>query len=277
MTTSNEVIEERRILVDDEPVDVVVQAGSLRATDGRTFEPASVRHLPPVCATKVICVHLNYHARRRELGFEDVVAPTYFHKPTSCLNGHGCDVVRPTGCEYLNYEGEIAIVIGRETKDILIDEAADHIRGYTIANDFGLHDFRDTDANSMVRVKGSDTLGPVGPGVVRGWDFRGKTIRTRVNGETVQEASTDDMIWDMHYLVADLARYITLLPGDLIFSGTPAHSRPVEPGDEVTVEVEGLGVLRNRIVAGPAPRERHAGAQPSRSLNVRKVAVAATE
>ena len=118
--------------------------------------------------------------------------------------------------------------------------------GYTVANDYGLHDFRDTDAGSMLRVKGSDTLCPLGPGLVTDWDFHGKRIRTLVNGEVAQDGNTDEMIWDMHYLVADIARTITLLPGDVILSGTPANSRPVEPGDVVEVEVEGLGTLATR-------------------------------
>lgn len=264
-------------MVDGTVVDVTLESGRLRAADGRTFDPESVRHLPPVQPTKVICVHLNYRDRAEELGFPELPAPTYFHKPVSCLNGHDGEVVRPPGCEYLNYEGEIAIVIGRVTKDILVGEAADHIFGYTIANDFGLHDFRDTDAGSMLRTKGSDTLGVVGPGVVQGWDFAGKTVCTRVNGNVVQKASTDQMIWDMYYLVADLARNITLVPGDLVLSGTPANSRPVQPGDVVSVEVEGLGCLRSRIVEGTAPRESGVGAQPSQSINVRRVAVAARD
>ena len=160
-------------------------------------------------------------------------------------------MVRPEGCEWLNYEGEIAIVIGRTARNISPEEAGDYIRGYTVANDYGLHDFRDTDAGSMLRVKGSDTLCPVGPGVVEGWDFRGKRIRTLVNGEVRQDGNTDEMEWDMHYLVADIARTITLQPGDLLLSGTPAISRTVYPGDVVEVEVEGLGTLRNHIVTGP--------------------------
>ena len=147
-------------------------------------------------------------------------------------------------------------MIGRETKHIAPDAAADHILGYTVANDYGLHDFRDTDAGSMLRVKGSDTLCPLGPGLVTEWDFRGKQIQTRVNGRCVQDGNTDEMIWDMHYLVADIARTITLLPGDVLLSGTPANSRPVEPGDVVEVEVEGLGTLRNPIVEGSVPIRR---------------------
>jgi 5-oxopent-3-ene-1,2,5-tricarboxylate decarboxylase/2-hydroxyhepta-2,4-diene-1,7-dioate isomerase len=177
-------------------------------------------------------------------------------------------VVRPPGCRFLNFEGEVAIVIGATCKNIAPSDAADFIAGYTIANDYGLHDFRDTDAGSMLRVKGSDTLCPVGPGLVKGWDFRDKAIRTTVNGETRQEASTAEMEWDMGYLVADLARTITLLPGDIILSGTPAGSRPVEPGDIVTVEVEGLGGLTNTIVEGTVPIRADVGAQPSESEEV---------
>ena len=137
-----------------------------------------------------------------------------------------------------------------------------------MANDYGLHDFRDTDAGSMLRVKGSDTLCPLGPGLVTDWDFHGKRIQTRVNGDVKQDGNTDEMIWDMRYLVADIARTITLLPNDVILSGTPANSRPVEPGDVVEVEVEGLGILRNFIVEGDVPVREDVGAQPSESEEV---------
>ena len=159
-------------------------------------------------------------------------------------------------------------MIGRTCRNIAPAEAAAHIAGYTVANDYGLHDFRDTDAGSMLRVKGSDTLCPVGPGLVTGWDFHGKRITTRVNGEIVQDGNTDEMEWDMHYLVADIARNIPLEPGDLLLSGTPANSRPVQPGDVVAVEVEGLGRLENHVVAGPAPIRDDVGAQPTSSEEV---------
>jgi 5-oxopent-3-ene-1,2,5-tricarboxylate decarboxylase/2-hydroxyhepta-2,4-diene-1,7-dioate isomerase len=218
--------------------------------------------------TKILCVHLNYRSRVEEFMTRLPPAPTYFHKPTTSLNAHLGEVVRPPRCRYLNYEGEIAIVIGRPASGISPGEAPAHIAGYTIANDFGLHDFRDTDAGSMLRVKGSDSLCPLGPGLVSDWDFRQKGIRTLVNDVVRQEGSTDEMEWDMHYLVADLARTITLLPGDVILSGTPAGSRPVEPGDVVTVEVEGLGSLTNTIVEGASPLRSDVGAQPSESEEV---------
>jgi 5-oxopent-3-ene-1,2,5-tricarboxylate decarboxylase/2-hydroxyhepta-2,4-diene-1,7-dioate isomerase len=261
-------VETRRIVLDGVATTVRREGDELVAPDGRRLDPDEPVHLPPCEPTKIVCVHLNYESRVKEFLATLPPAPTYFHKPVSALNVHGGAVVRPPGCRFLNFEGEIAIVIGRECRHIAPSEAAEYIAGYTIANDFGLHDFRDTDAGSMLRVKGSDTLCPLGPGLVDDWDFRGKRIRTLVNGEVRQDGSTDEMVWDMHYLVADLARTITLVPGDVILSGTPAGSRPVEPGDVIEVEVEGLGVLRNHVVEGDVPVREDVGAQPSDSEEV---------
>lgn len=258
----------RRVLLDGVALTVRRDGDSLVAGDGRSIATADAVHLPPAEPTKIIACHLNHRSRVEEFMARLPPAPTYFHKPTTSINSHGGDVVRPSGCKYLNFEGEVAIVIGAVTRNVAPDEVDDHIAGYTIANDFGLHDFRDTDAGSMLRVKGSDTLCPVGPGLVTDWDFRSKAIRTLVNGTVAQDGNTDEMEWDMRYLVADLARTITLLPGDLILSGTPAGSRPVVPGDEVTVEVEGLGSLTNQVVAGPMGIAAEYGAQPSESEEV---------
>jgi 5-oxopent-3-ene-1,2,5-tricarboxylate decarboxylase/2-hydroxyhepta-2,4-diene-1,7-dioate isomerase len=265
-------VETRRIVLDGHATAVVREGEELVAPDGRRVGLDEAVHLAPVTPTKIVCVHLNYESRRAEFGVTLAPAPTYFHKPISSLNAHGGHVVRPPRCRYLNYEGEIAIVIGDETRHIAPEEAGAHIQGYTVANDYGLHDFRDTDAGSMLRVKGSDTLCPLGPGLVTGWDFHGKRIRTMVNGAVVQDGSTDEMIWDMHYLVADIARTITLMAGDVILSGTPANSRPVEPGDVVEVDVEGLGTLHNTIVEGDVPIRGDVGAQPTSSEEVESTA-----
>ena len=260
--------EYRRILLDGAAASVVRDGDVLRAGDGREVKADEAVHLPPVEPGKIIAVHLNYASRVREFQGKLPPAPTYFQKPTSSLNAHNGAVVRPEGCKWLNYEGEIAIVIGAVARNVAPERAGEYIAGYTIANDYGLHDFRDTDAGSMLRVKGSDTLCPLGPGLVTGWDFRGKTLRTIVNGEVRQEGSTDEMEWDMNYLVADIARTITLDPGDVLLSGTPANSRTVYPGDVVEVEVEGLGRLVNHIVSGPAGINADVGAQPSESEEV---------
>ena len=142
-------------------------------------------HLPPVVPSKIVAVHLNHRSRVAEFRTRLPGArPTSTSRPRRSTR-HGGAVVRPEGCQYLNYEGEVAIVIGRTCRNVAPAEAGDYIAGYTIANDFGLHDFRDTDAGSMLRVKGSDTLAPLGPGLVTGWDFHGKRLRTYVNGEVV--------------------------------------------------------------------------------------------
>ncbi|NLU70491.1 fumarylacetoacetate hydrolase family protein [Streptomyces sp. HNM0574] len=273
MSERESTVEYRRVLLDGAAALVRVAGEELVAGDGRRVKAAEAVHLPPVVPSKVIAVHLNHRSRVEEFRTGLPPAPTYFHKPVSALNAHGGAVVRPEGCRYLNYEGEIAVVIGRTCRNISRDEAGAHIAGYTLANDYGLHDFRDTDAGSMLRVKGSDTLCPLGPGLVTGWDFRDKWLRTLVNGRVVQDGSTAEMEWDMHYLVADIARTITLHPGDVLLSGTPAHSRPVRPGDVVEVEAEGLGRLTNRIVTGPAPVRPEVGAQPTASEEVLSTAL----
>ena len=261
------VTEFRRIEVEGKALEVERQGDSLVAKDGRNFAIQDAHHLPPAIPTKIIAVHLNYDSRTKEFLTKLPAAPTYFHKPITALNSHQGNVVRPKRCKWLNYEGEIVIIIGKTCKDVSIEEAGGYIAGYSVGNDFGLHDFRDTDAGSMLRVKGADSLAPVGPGIVTDWDFRNKMIRTYVNGELKQEDNTDNMEWNMHYLVADIARTITLVPGDMIFSGTPAHSRPVQIGDIVEVEVEGLGRLSNTITEGHLIREE-VGAQPTESEEV---------
>ncbi len=261
-------VEYRRILLDGYPILATRHGDELVTRDGRSVGLDQAVHLAPCNPSKIICVHLNYISRVREFITRLPPAPTYFQKPLTALNTHKAAVVRPERCKWLNYEGEIAIVIGRTARNIAPAEAGDYIAGYSVANDYGLHDFRDTDAGSMLRVKGSDTLCPIGPGLVTGWDFRNKAIRTYVNGVLRQDGNTSEMEWDMHYLVADIARTITLEPGDVLLSGTPANSRPVQPGDVVEVEVEGLGRLSNTIVHGPVPIRDDCGAQPTESEEV---------
>jgi 5-oxopent-3-ene-1,2,5-tricarboxylate decarboxylase/2-hydroxyhepta-2,4-diene-1,7-dioate isomerase len=262
------VTEYRRVLLDGAPVQTIRHGDELVAADGRVVGVDEAIHLPPCEPTKIIAVHLNYDSRTQEFLTKLPPAPTYFHKPITALNSHRGSVVRPERCKWLNYEGEIVIVIGRTCRNVSPEEAGDYIAGYTVGNDYGLHDFRDTDAGSMLRVKGSDTLAPIGPGLVTGWDFHDKGIQTRVNGVVKQDSTTGEMEWDMHYLVADIARTITLVPGDILFSGTPAFSRTVYPGDVVEVEVEGLGTLSNTIVQGPVPIRDDCGAQPTESEEV---------
>jgi 5-oxopent-3-ene-1,2,5-tricarboxylate decarboxylase/2-hydroxyhepta-2,4-diene-1,7-dioate isomerase len=198
-------------------------------------------------------------------------------KPVTALNSHGGEIVRPDDCQYLNYEGEFAVVIGKVTRNVTPEEAWDCMAGFTPALDMGLHDFRDTDAGSMLRVKGSDGFCPVGPGLVRGIDIRQQTLRTYRNGLVVQEANIgEEMVWGPDYMVADIARHITLMPGDLILTGTPCHSRSLVPGDTIEVEITGLGRLTNHVVSAPAPRAQ-VGHPPMDTPEARRVALGVDE
>jgi 5-oxopent-3-ene-1,2,5-tricarboxylate decarboxylase / 2-hydroxyhepta-2,4-diene-1,7-dioate isomerase len=263
----------RRVLVGGSAYWAEPVEGGLRLADGRIIE-GPVSYLPPCQPTKILCVHTNFASRVFEFtGKPNVpLTPTYFQKPISALNSHQGEIVRPEGYKYLNYEGEIAAVIGRPTRNIQPQDAWDHIAGFAVSNDLGMHDMRDTDAGSMLRVKGQDGFCPVGPGLVSGIDIRQSIIRSYRNGVLAQEGAVADMIFGIDYLIADLARHITLMPGDVILTGTPANSRPLEVGDLIEIEVTGLGRLSNRVVSCPAPSAA-VGHQPTDTDEVRRVAL----
>ena len=226
--------------------------------DGRRIAEASAVYAPPVEPTTIICVHLNYRSRAIEFGRDlEGDHPTYFMKPAASINAHRGQLVRPADCRLLNYEGEIAAVIGRPMRRVKPEDVWDQLLGFACANDVGAHDFRDTDAGSMLRVKGQDSFCPLGPGIVSGIDIRESTLRTYVNGQKVQEGKVSEMVWGIDVLIADLTRHLTLRPGDVVLTGTPWHSRPIFPGDTVEVEVDGIGRLSNTVVDAPAPDVRH--------------------
>ena len=210
------------------------------------------RWLAPVVPTKILATHLTYRSRAEEYAMARMPqAPSYFLKPPSSLSGHLAPVVRPHGCRFLNYEGEVAVVIGRRCHGVSVADALDYVGGYTVANDWGVHDFRHADRGSMLRVKGQDGFCPLGPVLVDAADVDPEdlTLRTWVNGEEVQHGHTGkDLMFSFAYQIADVSRLITLEPGDVLLTGTPANSRPVEPGDVVAVEVDGIGRLENTVV-----------------------------
>jgi 5-oxopent-3-ene-1,2,5-tricarboxylate decarboxylase / 2-hydroxyhepta-2,4-diene-1,7-dioate isomerase len=246
--------------------------------DGSTVPEAQATYLAPVEPSKIIAVHLTYRSRIDEYKANTPAAPSYFLKPPNTLNGHRGEIRRPSGARFLNYEGELAVVIGRRMKGVGVDDVLDHVAGYAPANDVGLHDFRHADRGSMLRVKGQDGFLPIGPEVVPASEFDPGdfTLKTYLNGALVQEATAGDLIWGVAYQLADLCRLITLEPGDVVLTGTPANSRPMEPGDEVAVEISGLGRLENTVVdwdidlTGP-------GAQLSTSAQTLHVALAIPE
>src|SRR3954462_10054554 len=190
---------------------------------GRAVPEAEVNYLAPVEPSKIIAVHLTYRSRIDEYAAKTPPEPSYFMKPASALNGHRAEIRRPHGTRFLNYEGELAVVIGTRMKGVGIDEALDHVAGYAPANDVGLHDFRHADRGAMVRVKGQDGFLPIGPVLTHAsrFDPTSFTLRTYLNGDVVQEATAEDLLFSVAYLLADLCRVITLLPGDVVLSGTP--------------------------------------------------------
>ena len=246
--------------------------------DGRTMAEAQARYLAPVEPTKIIAVHLTYGSRLTEYAARTPAYPSYFLKPPTTLNGHRGIVRRPRGTRFLNYEGELAVVIGRRMHGVPIGAALAHVAGYAPANDIGLHDFRHADRGSMLRVKGQDGFLPLGPYVTPAdqFDPTSFSLRTCLNGEVVQETTAQDMLWGVAYQLADLCRLITLEPGDVVLTGTPANSRPMEPGDVVTVEITGLGSVQSTIADWEVDLTA-VGEQPAVSANTLHVALAIPE
>jgi len=256
-----------------------VPAGdTITLDDGREIAEADARYLAPVDPSKIIAVHLTYQSRITEYAARTPAYPSFFMKPPTTLNGHRGVLRRPHGTRFLNYEGELATVIGRTAKGVSQQDALSYVAGYAPANDVGLHDFRHADRGSMLRVKGQDGFLPIGPYVTPAAEFdpTNFSIRTHLNGEVVQEATAADLIWGVAYQIADLSRLITLNPGDVILTGTPANSRPMEAGDVVAVEIEGLGRVENTVVDWDVDLTE-AGDQPEVSGNTLHVALAIPE
>ncbi|MCB0827285.1 MAG: fumarylacetoacetate hydrolase family protein [Solirubrobacterales bacterium] len=244
---------------------------------GPQIAPEIAEWLAPVEPSKILAVHLTYRSRVDEYETATEV-PSYFMKPPSALNGHLAEIRRPAETEFLNYEGELAVVIGKRMKGVPQSEALGYVAGYANANDVGLHDFRHADRGSMLRVKGQDGFLPIGPAVVGAdqFDPGAFELRTLVNGEIVQTGDQDDLMFGVDYMLADLCRLITLEPGDVVLTGTPANSRPMEPGDLVEVEISGLGRLSNRVVESEPVADRP-GAIPEVSAQTLHVALAIPE
>jgi len=223
---------------------------AIELESGERIEEATATYLAPVQPSKIIATHLTYRSRVEEYAARTPSEPSYFMKPPTTLNGHRGALRRPKGARFLNYEGEVAVVIGTRMHGVSQDTVLDHVAGYAVANDVGLHDFRHADRGSMLRVKGQDGFCPIGPELVPASEFDPTSfeIRTYLNGGVVQQGSAADLIWPISYLLADLSRLITLEPGDVVLSGTPANSRPMEPGDVVEVEATGLGRLSNTVI-----------------------------
>lgn len=214
---------------------------------GLTLSLASVRLLSPCDPSKVIAVGLNY---RSHLG--DRATPPYpglFAKMPTSIIGPGDDIVMPPDAENVHYEGELVVMIGRRAKDVAPSEAPEYIFGVTAGNDVSERGWQSADLQ-WLRAKGSDTFGPCGPMIVSGLDYNDLLLETRLNGETRQSERSKDLLYDVDEIVSYVSRYVTLLPGDVIFTGTPGTTGPMRHGDVVEIELEGVGILRNPVVRG---------------------------
>ncbi|MBV7328970.1 fumarylacetoacetate hydrolase family protein [Chloroflexi bacterium TSY] len=257
-----------------------VEGDEIKLENGIVIHVDEADYLPVTNPSKVLAPHLTYRSRCVEYKMTRIPEePHFFMMPSTAVSHHGATVARPRGTKFLNYEGEVAVVIGQTCSNVTPEEALEYVKGYTIANDFGLHDLRHVDRGAMTRVKGIDGYCPIGPFLVDTTDLdqNNLELRTYVNGQVVQEANTgDDLMFSIAYQVADLARFITLLPGDLVLTGTPANSRPVQPGDVVEVEVSSIGRLSNTIVEMDHDLVK-VGFQPEVTPNTLHVALAMPE
>jgi 2-keto-4-pentenoate hydratase/2-oxohepta-3-ene-1,7-dioic acid hydratase in catechol pathway len=208
-----------------------------------------VHLLPAVMPSKLIAIGLNYqdHISQDAPGFETPENPIVFLKPPSSLTGHNQPVVLPRGVERTDAEAELSIVIGRQARHVKAANAYDYILGFAPSNDVSARDYQFKDGQ-WSRAKGFDTFAPIGPGIVTGVRADDLAITCRVNGEVKQQSSTKYLIFDIPYLIEFLSRVMTLEPGDIIMTGTPAGPPSLKPGDVCEVEIESLGTLRNTVV-----------------------------
>lgn len=215
---------------------------------GRVYDLDEVEILAPVEPTKVVCVGLNYAEHAKELHMEPPKEPIIFLKPPTAVIGPGADIVIPPSSSQVDYEGEMAVVIGKRCRNVSAKEAHDHILGITNFNDVTARDLQKRDGQ-WTRAKSFDTFAPMGPYVVDA-DPSSLTIRTRVNGSVRQSSNTSDLIFPVPELVEFISEIMTLLPGDVIATGTPPGVGPLKAGDFVEVEVQGLSTLKNGVVGG---------------------------
>jgi len=204
--------------------------------------------LSPVNPSKIVSVGLNYRDHARELGMAIPSEPVIFIKPSTAVIGPGESIVYPSSSTRVDYEAELGVVIKDRIKNISVEEAADHIAGYTCVNDVTARDLQKRDVQ-WSRAKSFDTFAPIGPWIETDLDPADLRVRSYLNGELKQDSRTSKFIFTVPELIKFISSVMTLLPGDIIATGTPSNIGPMNPGDEVSVEIEGIGTLGNRVVA----------------------------
>ena len=221
---------------------------------GTNDEAARWRLLAPAEPTKIVCVGLNYRAHVAESatvipgGGEAPTEPLLFLKPPSALIGSGTPIVYPPGVTRLDPEGELAVIVGRRARRVPPERALDFVAGLSAFNDVSARNYQRQDGQ-WTRAKGFDTFAPLGPALVMGLSPAGRRVECRVNGEHRQRGNTDDLLFPVPILIAHISSIMTLEPGDVIATGTPAGVAPVTPGDRIEIDIDGIGVLANPVEA----------------------------
>jgi 2-keto-4-pentenoate hydratase/2-oxohepta-3-ene-1,7-dioic acid hydratase in catechol pathway len=214
---------------------------------GKSHPVSEVKLLCPCEPPKILAVGRNY---KSHLGTRpEPPNPEMFYKPISTMLDPEEAIVIPPDAHNVHYEGELVLVIGKRATSVSPDDALDYVFGVTCGNDVSERDWQNGPQKDLQwwRAKGSDTFAPFGPAIVEGLDYRKLLLQTRLNGEVVQTQDTSDLIFDCATVVSWISRWVTLVPGDIIYTGTPQTTRKMNPGDVVEVEIEGIGVLRNRV------------------------------
>jgi 2-keto-4-pentenoate hydratase/2-oxohepta-3-ene-1,7-dioic acid hydratase in catechol pathway len=205
-----------------------------------------VKLLAPVVPSKIVCIGKNYAAHAAEIGEEVPDEPLIFLKPSTSIVGPGEAIVLPWQSEHVDLECELTIVIGKITKNIEQEDVDAHIWGYTIANDVTARDLQFEDGQ-WARSKGFDTFCPLGPWIETDFEVESATLESRINGEVIQHADTTDMVFNIREIVSHVSKNMTLLPGDIILTGSPAGITPIKNGDIIECEIEGIGTLINPV------------------------------
>ena len=216
---------------------------------GKTVRRADVTLLAPVVPSKVIAVGLNYKSHLGETPAAKY--PGLFAKMPTSIVGPEANIVIPPGAGNVHFEGELVVIIGRRARNVSVADAPRYIFGITAGNDVSERDWQRDDLQ-WFRAKASDTFGPLGPVIVRGANYGDLLLQTRLNGAVVQSQRTKDLIFDIPTIVSYISQFVTLEPGDVIYTGTPGATKAMKAGDVVEIEIEGIGILRNRVVASPA-------------------------
>jgi 2-keto-4-pentenoate hydratase/2-oxohepta-3-ene-1,7-dioic acid hydratase in catechol pathway len=221
---------------------------------GDSMPLSDVTLLAPAEPSKVIAVGYNYISHREEMTHEEPRPipeyPPIFLKLPTTITGPGTDVPYPADATDLHFEGELVVVIGKTARNVSAADAGDYVFGVTAGNDISERSWQANDLQ-WFRAKGTDKFGPLGPAVVTGLNYLDLRVQTRLNGKTMQDQSSVDQIHDIHAIVSYVSQYVTLHPGDIIYTGTPGATSAMQPGDIVEIEVEGIGTLKNQIVSSP--------------------------